>query len=108
MNKAIKKKKNDNVATMMTTVKKGEIVTVLDEHNATVDLLEAIDTIPFGNKISLTNIVKGEEIYKCGYTIGEAIQKIERGNLVHVHNVKSNRINFPDSIIEEILKQMAI
>ncbi|MCW3975453.1 MAG: SAF domain-containing protein [Candidatus Bathyarchaeota archaeon] len=35
--------------------------------------------------------MKGENIIKYGEPIGEAIEKIEQGTLVHVHNVISKR-----------------
>jgi altronate dehydratase small subunit len=53
--------------------------------------VEAIDTIPYGHKMALRPIPKGETVLKYGLSIGSAISDIQPGNHVHVHNVESNR-----------------
>lgn len=47
--------------------------------------------IPYGHKIALKDIAKGETILKYGLSIGSAIVDIKAGDHVHVHNVESNR-----------------
>ena len=49
--------------------------------------LNAENEIPFGHKISLNNIKKGELIYKYGQIIGIAIDEIKKGSHVHSHNI---------------------
>ena len=44
--------------------------------------------IPFGHKISLHSIARGEAIIKYGVSIGMATSFIEKGEHVHVHNCK--------------------
>ena len=44
--------------------------------------------IPFGHKISLHSIARGEAIIKYGISIGVATSFIEKGDHVHVHNCK--------------------
>ena len=44
--------------------------------------------IPFGHKIALTPIAKGDSVVKYGVVIGHATQDIRRGDHVHVHNVR--------------------
>jgi len=64
------------------------------------------EPIPFGNKIAIKDISEKSEIIKCGYKIGLSLKVINKGQLVHVHNVESEKVNFPPSIIKEILRQM--
>ena len=47
------------------------------------------ETIPRGHKFALRTIEKGEEIIKYGFPIGAATKKIEKGEWVHIHNVKT-------------------
>ena len=57
---------------------------------ADVDLnfgIKTINNIPYGHKISLTNIKKGEFIFKYGQKIGISLNNIEKGEHVHTHNL---------------------
>ena len=45
------------------------------------------DEIPFGHKISLTEIKKGSFVYKYGQIIGTASNDILSGQHVHSHNL---------------------
>ena len=49
--------------------------------------------IPFGHKISLKDINKGELIYKYGQIIGIAIEEIKKGSHIHVHNLAFHEFN---------------
>ncbi len=84
------------------------LVVILTDTNSILGQVTAQDKIPFGNKIAIGNIVEDEVIIKSGYSIGRTTESINEGSLVHVHNLRSERINFPDSIINEILRQMNI
>lgn len=53
--------------------------------------ITTLDTIPYGHKMALTPIAKGETVYKYALSIGSATQDIQPGNHVHIHNVESNR-----------------
>ncbi|WP_120632576.1 UxaA family hydrolase [Ruegeria sp. EL01] len=43
--------------------------------------------IPFGHKVALVSISKGEAILKYGVVIGHAKTAIREGEHVHVHNI---------------------
>ena len=64
------------------------------------------ETVPAGNKFSLTTLVKGDPLVKYGVECGTITMDIPKGCFVHVHNVKSGRIDIPAPIIKEILDQM--
>lgn len=108
MKRAIIKGKEDNVAVLLEDAKKGELVSIYSPEQKLVLETKAKTDVPYGNKIAITMINKRDQILKGDYKIGSAVKDISVGELVHVHNVKSNTINFPSSIIDEILKQMNI
>ena len=60
------------------------------ETDATIKL-KALDAIPLGHKLALTNIKKGETILKYGHDIGRAVAAIGAGRHAHVHNMKTKR-----------------
>ena len=47
--------------------------------------------IPYGHKIALRDITKGETVIKYGLSIGSTTEDIKAGAHVHIHNVESNR-----------------
>ncbi|MDA0355242.1 MAG: UxaA family hydrolase [Proteobacteria bacterium] len=76
---SLKTKDRDNVATMFDD--KLEL-TLIDE-GVTVD-----KGIPFGHKVAVVCIAKGEAIRKYGVVIGHAKVDIRIGEHVHVHNIE--------------------
>lgn len=54
-------------------------------------VIEARQSIPLGHKIALRDIEAGETVIEYGQDIGRATERIPRGYLVHVHNLKSKR-----------------
>jgi len=87
MKRAIALTEKDNIATMIDKAKKGEDVEVTIGRRKTV--ITAEDEIPFGHKIALKEIKKGEKVIKYGEPIGQATRDIKKGEHVHVHNIKS-------------------
>ncbi|WP_119269045.1 UxaA family hydrolase [Taklimakanibacter deserti] len=53
----------------------------------------AVERIAQGHKIALRHIADGEAIIRLGVAVGIATAPIERGHLVHVHNVRSQYLN---------------
>jgi altronate dehydratase small subunit len=76
----------DNVATALRPLEQGESVEV--EVGGRTETIRALQPIPFGHKIALAGLEKGDEVRKYGEVIGLATQKIAMGQHVHVHNVK--------------------
>jgi len=80
---------SDNIATALADLEKGEILHVdLEKEGLSVTLKEPI---PFANKFAIAFIPRGGEVRKYGELIGEAIQDIHPGELVHIHNLVSQR-----------------
>jgi len=83
---------DDNVATALTDLKAGEAVTIkLEALTTTVTLQHDIE---FGHKFALAPIPEGEPVLKYGLPIGNALEAIEPGAWVHVHNCRSERFGF--------------
>lgn len=98
----------DNVATALEALGKGCSVELIEKKGDRRNPMAATEEIPPGHKIALNDIARGEEIYKYGVTVGYATRAIPLGTLVHVHNVRSHRIDIPETIIGEILRQMGL
>lgn len=106
--KAIRLAGIDDVATLLADTAKGDLIEVVDEKNNLVGEYTALQAIPFGNKMALHKIENQQLIHKASYEIGVAITSIEMGDLVHVQNVRSTRIDIPKTIIQQIIQQMKI
>ena len=106
MNKAIVMSEADNVATLLSKAVKGTKVELIDKKGGALPPVEASETIPAGNKIALCDLKPGGHMIKYGAVCGVVSAPISRGEFVHVHNVKSERINIPDEIVEDILREM--
>ena len=88
---ALKVNDKDNVATIFSNdVKAGMIVSIRDKKgNSVIETLLA--DIPYGHKVAVRPIAKGEPIVKYGEEIGVATMDIKTGDYVHVHNLDSQR-----------------
>lgn len=85
----------DNVATVFVNretdhVDEGEVVTIKGVHGD-VGEIAILQAVPYGHKIALRPLSKGEEIIKYGEVIGRATRSIRIGEHVHIHNMESCR-----------------
>jgi altronate dehydratase small subunit len=53
--------------------------------------IEVKENIPYRFKITLNNIGIGETIIKSGEITGKAKEEIQKGEMVHVHNIEGLR-----------------
>ena len=77
-NKIILIDERDNVVVAKVNLSKGEKI---------LENIKIKDNIKLGFKIAIKNLKKGEKIIKYGEVIGKATKNINKGELVHVHNV---------------------
>jgi len=108
MNRFVKMDENDMVATALVDLSKDDTALIFTPDNKLIGELAAKEAIPYGNKIALCSIEKGQGVIKYGATIGESTEAIEIGELVHVHNVKSLVVDIPPVFKKEIMRQMNI
>ncbi len=80
----------DNVATALSNLEKGEVVTINDGFSITLN-----KKIEMGHKFALMDIKKGENVIKYGEVIGTAKRDITRGDWVH-SNIRSPYVGGAD------------
>ncbi len=89
----------DNVATALVDLAPGTLVeradmpttSASDRPAAAPAEIEVRSAIPFGHKLALAPIGRGQPVIKYGEVIGLASADIAPGEHVHVHNVDSQR-----------------
>jgi altronate dehydratase small subunit len=88
MKRAMRINPDDNTATALNDIDAGEAVSLVSK-SGPVDEMTARQEIPFGHKLAVVDIKKGDKILKYGEVIGLATQQIGNGEHVHTHNVIS-------------------
>jgi len=86
---AIVLSEKDNVATCIQEVEAGCSVEI--RHGEKSQMLTAQENVPFGFKIAIMDIAKGDPIKKYGESIGLASSDISVGEMVHIHNLEGAR-----------------
>ncbi|MGD0974146.1 MAG: UxaA family hydrolase [Candidatus Korobacteraceae bacterium] len=79
----------DNVATVVADIAKGSVITV--QAGARAVTLSTLESIPFGHKIALQPIKRGEVVTKYGRPIGRALIDVAKGGLIGAHNIEGMR-----------------
>lgn len=88
---ALKVSNTDNVATVFANdVVEGTRIRIMDKKGE-CDIITVQEIVPYGHKIALCAIAKGQTIYKYGEVIGAASREIGKGEYVHVHNMEALR-----------------
>lgn len=85
MARVIRMDEKDNVVTALGDIDEGEEIVIQGEQTVSKQ------AIPFGHKVAVAHIDKGDEVIKYGEVIGRATADIHQGEHVHVHNVESLR-----------------
>ena len=67
-----------------------DMVCVVTADNSQFSLKAKMD-VPIGHKIALLDIKEGDTVWKYGHDIGRAVANIDKGEHVHVHNLKTKR-----------------
>lgn len=81
----------DNVATIFANgIVDGMEVEVRDKKGQS-EVITVHGDVPYGHKIALRDIAKGEPIMKYGESIGAASHDIKKGDYVHIHNMDAMR-----------------
>lgn len=85
MKTIVKFEENDNVAVVLLDVASGQTFELEGE------TFVSREAIPYGHKIALQEMKKGDIVYKYGEPVARCLEDIEKGSWVHVHNVESIR-----------------
>ena len=86
--RAMKINPDDNTATTLADIDAGEAVSLVSK-SGPIGEMAAKQAIPFGHKLAVVDIKKGEKVMKYGEVIGLASQPISKGEHVHTQNVVS-------------------
>jgi SAF domain-containing protein len=78
---------SDPVAVALRDIEAGETLTLPD--GSTV---RAVARVPFGFKVAVRAIAAEEKVHKYRVPIGSATAPIAPGEIVHVHNLRSDYI----------------
>lgn len=88
---ALKVDDKDNVATIFANgILDGTEVEIQDKKGC-LEPVKVIGDVPYGHKIAVRDIQAGEAIWKYGERIGAAVNDIQKGEYVHVHNMVAMR-----------------
>ena len=85
-NKIMKLHVDDNVAVLTADLGKGTSV------NLKGQIFKLDKEFSLGDKIALSDLVKGALIYKYGIAIGSTKTAIAKGAWVHLHNMQSDYV----------------
>lgn len=88
MKRAMRINPDDNTATALSDIEAGESIGLVSK-SGPVGEMTAKQAIPFGHKLAVVDIKKGEKVLKYGEVIGLASQPISKGEHVHTQNVVS-------------------
>ncbi len=84
MNKFLVIHPKDTVAVSLGGIDKGEVLSIGGKD------IVALDDIPAGHKMAITDMAEGAQIVKYGFPIGHAKTAVKAGAHVHSHNTASN------------------
>ena len=91
MKLALRVDDKDNVATIFANgIVDGTTVEIRDKKGNS-EQVKVIGDVPYGHKIAVRDIKKGELINKYGEEICAATVDIKKGEYVHVHNLEALR-----------------
>jgi altronate dehydratase small subunit len=80
----------DNVGTVISHAVKRGVTVKVEGHGRNFEVTAQSD-IPYGHKVALVPIRKGETVWKYGLSIGRATADLRPGEHVHIHNIESQR-----------------
>jgi len=97
MKRAVMINSKDNTATTFDDIEAGDMVSLASK-SGQVGEITARQAVPFGHKLALATIGRGEKVLKYGEVIGLATQPINKGDYVHIHNVESALLPPPKEV----------
>ena len=87
---AVRLSPKDNVASALVALAAGDTAQV-GYHDDPLVSVKILDEVPYGFKLAVVDITKGEPILKYGMVMGIASADIKAGQMVHIHNVEGAR-----------------
>lgn len=72
-------------------IKRGQNLTGRRMDTGEILTINALDDIPLGHKLAVTDIKDKSTVIKYGHDIGRSVAPIKKGEHVHVHNLRTTR-----------------
>jgi len=88
---ALKVNDLDNVATIFASGLTAGMEVEMRDKKGHSERMTILSNVPYGHKIAIRDISKGEAVTKYGEALGAATSDIKKGDHVHVHNMDSMR-----------------
>lgn len=82
---------SDDVGVAAMDIQAGEEIEAVTLEGAPVMTVKVIQDVPLGHKVAMRDMAENHHVQEYGRAIGYASQPIQRGEHVHVHNIKSLR-----------------
>ncbi|MHA1190126.1 MAG: UxaA family hydrolase [Alphaproteobacteria bacterium] len=84
--------KRDNVGVVVVEGMTADttMLCVVTQDNSSFELTANAD-IPIGHKVALSELSAGDTVFKYGEDIGKMVGPVQKGDHVHVHNLKTKR-----------------
>ncbi|MEW6364697.1 MAG: UxaA family hydrolase [Acidobacteriota bacterium] len=82
---------DDDVGVAVRDIAAGEEVGAVTLEGQPVGMLNPVDSIPLGHKVSMRGIAQGAPVIEYGRPIGKATRPIAMGSHVHTQNLKTMR-----------------
>jgi len=80
----------DHVAVAVQDVDAGRRRAVYLDSDREVEV-DVTETVPLGHKVALTDLEEGADVVEYAVRVGLTRRPVRRGELVHVHNLRSAR-----------------
>jgi (2R)-sulfolactate sulfo-lyase subunit alpha len=82
---------NDDVGVAVMDLKAGAEIGAATLEGQPVGSVTLVDDVPLGHKVAMRAMAQDKEVIEYGRVIGCAMQAIQHGAHVHVHNIKTKR-----------------
>ena len=82
---------HDDVGVAVRDLQAGESVTGVYQKSFKDTEVTLRDIVPLGHKVALKDLNQGDQIIEYNEVIGRAVVPINKGDHVHIHNIKSVR-----------------
>jgi len=83
--------KGDLVGVATVDIKSGQLAKGVYMDSQEPVEVKAVEDIPLGHKIALSDMKVGGTVLKYGTDIGKVVAPIRKGEHVHIHNLKTKR-----------------
>ncbi|QFU02511.1 (2R)-sulfolactate sulfo-lyase subunit alpha [Halomonas sp. THAF5a] len=72
-------------------IEAGQDLTGWVMHQDKTITFKVLNPIPIGHKLAIRDLEEGDAVIKYGVDIGRVVKPINKGEHLHVHNVKTKR-----------------